>query len=436
MKIALIGNMNNNNFSLMRYFCDLGINVNLILMSDDGIGELSHFHPSSDTWNFNKYKDRIKYFDAPNRLVSILGNKFPWNVYFWIKYFLFYFSSRRNITIFQPPNKKNIKKIISEYDVVIGSGITPALFKQLKLKLDVFYPYSMGIEFVDEYEMQFFLKNENFFRKKTLAIAKEIQISGIQECKKVFCGDGDITYKAFKKIGINPKIFQFPMVYKEIRIKELPRKIKSIINTISKYEVSFISHTRHAWINHRNFDDSEWNLVHSKHNEWIIYAYHKFLTKNLSSNSILILSDYGKDVKSTKELIKDLKISKNIFWIPKLERKEIMEIIAFCDVGIGEFHQTSKTLWGGCGLEIMACGIPLIHSFKFSNKEFETIFNIPAPPLCNANSADEIFKWIERFHKSKILRTKVSRKTKNWFNKHNGVGLAKKILRFSIKNHS
>ena len=83
--------------------------------------------------------------------------------------------------------------------------------------------------------MQFFLKNENFFRKKTLAIAKEIQISGIQECKKVFCGDGDITYKAFKKIGINPKIFQFPMVYKEIRIKELPRKIKSIINTISKY---------------------------------------------------------------------------------------------------------------------------------------------------------------------------------------------------------
>ena len=138
---------------------------------------------------------------------------------------LFYFSRQRNISIFQPPNKNNIKKLISEYDIIIGSGITPALFNQLRLKLDVFYPYSMGIEFVDEHEMQFFLKHTNFFRKKTLAVAKEIQISGIKECKKVFCGDGDITYKAFKKIGINPKIFQFPMVYKETITIDLPKKL-------------------------------------------------------------------------------------------------------------------------------------------------------------------------------------------------------------------
>ena len=31
MKVALIGNMNNNNFSIMRYFRDLGIDAHLIL---------------------------------------------------------------------------------------------------------------------------------------------------------------------------------------------------------------------------------------------------------------------------------------------------------------------------------------------------------------------------------------------------------------------
>ena len=62
----------------------------------------------------------------------------------------------------------------------------------------------------------------------------------------------------------------------------------------------------------------------------------------------------------------------------KLDRKEIMEIISFCDVGIGEFYQTPKTLWGGCGLEIMACGIPLIHAFKFSKGEFKNIFKVPS----------------------------------------------------------
>ena len=44
----------------------------------------------------------------------------------------------------------------------------------------------MGIEFVDEYEMQYYLKNTNFFRKKTLGFARKIQILGIQDCKKKF----------------------------------------------------------------------------------------------------------------------------------------------------------------------------------------------------------------------------------------------------------
>ena len=51
MKIALIGNMNNNNFALMRYFRILGADAHLLLYSNDGKGELSHFKPECDTWD-------------------------------------------------------------------------------------------------------------------------------------------------------------------------------------------------------------------------------------------------------------------------------------------------------------------------------------------------------------------------------------------------
>ena len=38
MKIALLGNMNNNNFALLRYFRDLGFDAHLLLFKNDGTG--------------------------------------------------------------------------------------------------------------------------------------------------------------------------------------------------------------------------------------------------------------------------------------------------------------------------------------------------------------------------------------------------------------
>ena len=146
IKIALIGNMNNNNFALMRYFLDLGADVDLLLFADDGRGSLTHFHPNCDTWYIKKYKKHIKYLGAPSRFVSIIGNDFPWIIYFWLKYLINFFSTKKQLTVFYPPNNTKIKKLLSNYQIIIGSGIAPGLLEKLNVKLDVFYPYSMGIE--------------------------------------------------------------------------------------------------------------------------------------------------------------------------------------------------------------------------------------------------------------------------------------------------
>ena len=54
MKIALIGNLNNNHFSLMRYLRDLGFDTYLLLYMEDGKGTNAHFIPENDSWNIDK----------------------------------------------------------------------------------------------------------------------------------------------------------------------------------------------------------------------------------------------------------------------------------------------------------------------------------------------------------------------------------------------
>ena len=55
MKIAIIGNMNNNGFALMRYFRDLGADAHLLLYANDSIDTLSHFKPEDDAWDYSKW---------------------------------------------------------------------------------------------------------------------------------------------------------------------------------------------------------------------------------------------------------------------------------------------------------------------------------------------------------------------------------------------
>ena len=46
MRLGILGNMNNNHFSLMRYMRDLGIDAHLLLYSDDGLEEVVILFPN------------------------------------------------------------------------------------------------------------------------------------------------------------------------------------------------------------------------------------------------------------------------------------------------------------------------------------------------------------------------------------------------------
>ena len=60
MKIAVLGNMNNNGFALMRYLRDIGQEADLLLFDDDEDNYSSHFSLKADTWHLEKWKKYVK----------------------------------------------------------------------------------------------------------------------------------------------------------------------------------------------------------------------------------------------------------------------------------------------------------------------------------------------------------------------------------------
>ncbi len=96
MRVALIGNMNNNNFALMRYLRDLGMDAHLLMYSD----EAEHFHPKCDTWELEKWTQYI--------------SQLP-------------FSNGSKDTLFL--KKRDIEKVINGFEFYIGNGISPVIFK-------------------------------------------------------------------------------------------------------------------------------------------------------------------------------------------------------------------------------------------------------------------------------------------------------------------
>ena len=208
--------------------------------------------------------------------------------------------------------------------------------------------------------------------------------------------------------------------------------LKTILLDIAKFDIKFISHTRHEWIN-TNFDKKEWDENYSKHNDWIIKAYSEFIKKKKNARTVLILSDYGNDVLETKKIINKLKLRKSIIWLPKLPRKELLEIISVCDVGIGEFYKSPRTLWGGTGYEVLSCGKPLINSFNFKNNEFSNLFGHLPPHICEANSIKTILFWMNELTKSKQLKKQIGKENKIWFRKYGGIGKARSISKILEK---
>ena len=429
MRIALIGNMNNANFALLRYLKDLGYDAKLFLYENDATNDNNHFNWTNDTWKIKTWRKFIVKTKIRNSHAQILSG----NTFFYYLLVLFH----KTIKLFGfsggfvDPGVKNIgnylNSLFKEFDLIIGSGNTPALFSFSKeKKLNIFYPYSTGVEYVNvvlEYEN--FLPFR-FFQKCLINKAREIQIKGLKyNTELVYNAEMGITNKTLIGLGCRVKNNFIPAVYIEKSNKFSEFFI--IKKLIEKSNFTVLMHSRHKW------DDSEihqknWELNENKNNHWLIYAFSSLLKKYPKSNSKLFLLEYGENIDKSKKLISDLNLEKHVYWIKKMPRKKLIEIVKSVDLVAGEFYKAEQMIWGGTGWEAFSCGKPFMNSFRFINKSFDEIFGIPPPRILKSNSINDVTNsLIEAFENSDQLN-KDGNYNKLWYEQFIGKNQVKQWI--------
>jgi hypothetical protein len=423
-KIGLIGNMNNNNFALLRYLLDQGLDAKLVLMKNDGVGANTHFSIANDTLNKKKWTKYIKQSNIYEDPISALNFPFSWVLF--VVNLVKSFIKKKDLVL--PVSKKTIINDLSEFDCLIGSGISPALLSRVDFNLTIFYPYAFGVEYLEETTFKAYLQSKNsiirFFSNKIY----KAQLKGIKQSKFVVNSDIGITKNILDTYSVKQIHYGIPLLYteEEETTCHFSDKTQTVIKDLEKKDFVLMSHVRHLWVKPNNLSEASWHMQ-NKHNEWIIYAYSEFLKRH-KVNSVLILFEYGEDFQTSKDLCSNLGIDDMVMWLPKSPRKDILKIMNYIDIGIGEFYSDFETTWGGALIEFLSRGKPVIHGLNISQTKFETNYGSELPPILVANSSADISDKIEYLFLNKNKIKEIGKSSKLWFDKNCGRGLATKFV--------
>jgi glycosyltransferase involved in cell wall biosynthesis len=433
VKIAIIGNMNNNGFSLMRYFRDLGVDAHLLLFTNDGEGNKDHFDVLADTNYPEKWLPFIHTTRLRNSEETIAGSKYKYIPLGRLKYFFRWILQMVNLQKkknFNPVTKKKVLKEFLGYSHYIGCGISPALLHLADMKLDIFYPYSIGVEFNEACS---FLKKYKLAKagdKLVLEKAKLMQSLGIKSARNIFCSQSNFENNSFQRIGVKHQNIMIPCVYleKKIRIKD------SLENKYSTKNLNFLHSARLFWQRPPTYTDKQWRLE-NKNNQWFFEEFAKVVQTKEGKQFHLFIIEYGPDIDSTKLLFKSLGLNDNVTWLKKMKRKDIISLLLNkIHVAVGEFYTTPQMIWGGTGWEALATGTPLLQGFNFTEDDFKKRYGFVSPGFIKIRKKQCINDFFKELLKGNLNLHKISIESINWFNRNNGLNLAQKWLSYLKTN--
>lgn len=386
MRVAFVGDMNNNHFSFMRYLRDLDVDAHLFCFENAN----PRWIPESDTYEMNKW--------APFVHTLAAGN------------------NHRHILTRSP---KKIKKQLEDFDILVGTGLAPALLSRAGLTLDFVFPYSIGFEGLKD-RVRFGL-----LRGAIDLIRVYYQRKGLKAARYVLLTAGDKqTEHVAMKIGVTPLYMPtIPMVYNGERgpytIEDSDHIVTDVVNRLKSCDFVVSSHVRHDWTQPVR---DNLNVVYSKRTDILIHGFSQFLKRTRKKNPKLLLVEYGVDVHASKELAADLGISDAILWIPTLKRCQIMLILKHINVGGGEF--TGAALTFGVFLETLAAGKPLLNYMDLDPNEYFASTGAPLPPVLHCGMAEDVCRRLLELESDPEKAEQIGAKGKAWFDQYAGIGLA------------
>lgn len=358
----------------MRYLRNLGLDAYLLTYEN----EISHFTPENDTWDYEKWKPYI----IPTKVVN--GG---------LKHYFSY-------------SRKHLLRELGGYDYYVANGFAPALFRKAGLTVDLFLPYCIGIEYT------YFYNKSKFKQSFAEIIFKFYQLKGLKNNVKLVGTIDKESLEKAKKYDLKTVNLAMPMVFVE-QNADHDNELLAVIEKIKKYDLVVFSHVSH-------FQNDTYGFS-VKRNDIGIRGFANFILRSGSKASILVLLDYGPGVEQSKKLIEDLGIEDNVLWLPKMDRKRLMSIIAHIDIGFGEF---GGHMWGGTVWEFMASGKPFFQFVNLNNEEIAKLLNAPGPTFFNTSDENEISTILEDIPINREKYINIGNELKNWFNTNNGMGLA------------
>jgi hypothetical protein len=418
--------MNNNHFAMMRYFRDLGADAHLLLYDNDGVGNLAHFRPEDDTWHIGRWEPYIHQTRLQNGPLG--GAALPWAVVQYLKTL-----ARGGVS---GPRRwprltlaGAVRRTLAPYDVLLGTGIAPALAARGGRILDGFSPYACGIEFVDALEDRQRLTQGGWLRRHIYRSTARAQVAGLSRTRVCFNADMGATAATFDALGIPFQPLAMPMVYNREQADpdQSSEPLRAALKRMEQAGFSIAAHGRQHWQQPEALGAEAW-LQENKHNDWLICAFARLVQLRPASEPLLVLLDYGKDADASRSLCHNLGVTDRVCWLPKRPRRELMTLLRACDLGVGEFVLAPGTLWGGTGWEVLASGKPLMHGFPFEAGAFEAALGHPPPPMLTVRRQEDVLAGLLVAVDDPEATARMGQASRAWFEQHNGIGLARRWL--------
>jgi hypothetical protein len=387
VRVALIGNMNNNHFVALRHFRDAGVDAHLFMYAD----ETAHFYPQHDTWYWDKWRPHVSQLPVSNGGYDAVF-----------------------------AGGARLRNLLGGYDVYLGNGFAPVLFDKMGRKLDLFVPYAEGIEFIIHHEWNLRRPLGTAFsliRKWQMERALRRSVKAI--------GTANLhahSLDTFRRLGLKPVHLPVMALYRETPPADaaLPPGVPEMLERMKGSPLVVFSHVSHIW---KTLPVAHFMGGVGKRNQWLIQGFAQFVAGGgeRARDALLCLLEYGPDVDHSKALIRELGIERQVVWFPRMSRKEIACLLPYAHVGGSEF---AGMLWGGCGLEFMSFGIPMIHQLE--DADAYAARGESLPPFFNVHSAADIARVLSECDPASLRR--VGGEAQAWCEQHAGTALARRYI--------
>jgi glycosyltransferase involved in cell wall biosynthesis len=195
---------------------------------------------------------------------------------------------------------------------------------------------------------------------------------------------------------------------------------------LDEHDFIVFNHGRHLWRTYefglRDFD----RFGSLNRNDRLIRAFAAFVKTTRYRKPLLVMFEYGPDVEASKRLVGELGIERQVQWMPKMERRDILLGLRRANIATGYFRENMCGI-GGVSNEALACGVPFL---TYTNGALnDPQHQIYEAPMLDALTEDQILEVLRDYERDPETFRQLGRRGPAWFDAHAGKGLAERYAR-------